>query len=87
MVEVPITDVSSRLLELLERSHGERIFLTRDGKRVAALVSVTELESFEALQAADDLRHALSVTVDTPPTDGIPLAQAVAEWDAKRRTP
>ena len=87
MIDVPISDAPAQLAELLERARRERVFLTQDGQRVAALVSLTELDRFEALQAADDLRHALSITGDTPPTDGIPLERAMAELDAKRRQP
>jgi hypothetical protein len=85
MIDVPITDAMSRLPVWLERARSERLFLTQDGQRVAALVSIIELDQFEALQDADDLRHALSITGDTTPTDGIPLDQAMAELEATRR--
>ena len=35
MIDVPITDVPTRLAELLERARRERVFLTQDGQRVA----------------------------------------------------
>jgi prevent-host-death family protein len=87
MTEVPIADAPGRLAELLTRAckHGERVFLTQGGRRVAALISVTELNLFEEMQARDDLQDALAATSETPPTDGIPLEQVIAELKAKRQ--
>jgi prevent-host-death family protein len=88
MTEVPIADAPGRLAELLTRAckHGERVFLTQDGRRVAALISITELGLFEDMQVHDDLQDALATTTETPPTDGIPLEQAIAELEAKRQS-
>jgi prevent-host-death family protein len=74
MTEVPIAAAPGRLAELLRRAceHGERVFLTQDGRRVAALISITELSLFEEIQAHDDLQDALAATSETTPTDGIP---------------
>jgi prevent-host-death family protein len=87
MTEVPIADAPGRLAELLMRAYenGERVFLTQDGRRVAALISITELSLFEEMQAHDDLQDALAATSETPPTDGIPLEQVIAELKAKRQ--
>jgi prevent-host-death family protein len=88
MTEVPISDAPGRLAELLGRAckYGERVFLTQDGRRVAALISITELSLFENMQVHDDLRDALANTTETPPTDGIPLEQAIAELETKRQS-
>ena len=83
----PAADAPGRLAELLARAckHGDRVFLTQYGRRVAALISITELSLFEEMQAHDDLQDALVATSDTPPTDGIPLEQVIAELKAKRQ--
>jgi prevent-host-death family protein len=54
MTEVPISDAPVRLAELLTRAcrHGERVFLTQDGRRVAALISITELSWANDVQVA-----------------------------------
>ena len=87
MAEVPIADVPGRLAELLTHAceHGERVFLTQDGRRVAALTSIAELSLFEEMQAHDDLQDALAATSETPLMDGIPLEQVIAELKAKRQ--
>ena len=89
MTEVPIADAPGRLAELLMRAceHGERVFLTQDGRRIAALVSITELSLFEEMQAHDDLQDALASTSETPSTDGIPpgAGDCGVEGDAPAR--
>jgi prevent-host-death family protein len=88
ITEVSISDAPGRLAELLTRAcrQGERVFLTQDGRRIAALISITELSLFEDLQVHADLQDALATTTETPPTGGIPLEQVIAELEAKRQS-
>jgi PHD/YefM family antitoxin component YafN of YafNO toxin-antitoxin module len=51
----------------------ERVVLTRDGKPVEAVVSIEDLATLEALEAAED-EHWSRVA-----------AEAVARWEAKGR--
>ncbi len=50
----------------------ERVLLTRDGRPVAALVPIEDVEALEALEDAEDSRIA---------------AEAVAQWEAEGRPP
>lgn len=51
ITEVPADKVRACLGDLLDRSgfRGERIAITRHGKRIAVLISVDDLETLEAV--------------------------------------
>ena len=54
----PLPEASDDLGDLIERASGsgERVVLSRNGKPVATLVSLTDLEALEAYEDAADTR-------------------------------
>ena len=57
----------------------ERIMITKHGKLVAALISADDLELFEALEDAADLRLIAEAKAESD--ERIPLEDALAELD------
>jgi prevent-host-death family protein len=86
-------DLAAELSQLVaQAAAGEVVYLTRNGRRVGALVAV---ETAEALQAAEDEagRHAVAESLAEPGPD-IPHEQVMARYTADpgnsidlRRTP
>lgn len=58
---------------------GERVVLTRHGRRVAAVVPVEDLELLEALEDAADLEDARSAMADPANTRPIPWDELKAK--------
>jgi len=78
--ELP-ADLTAELSQLVaQAAAGEVVYLTRDGRRVGALVAV---ETAEALQAAEDEadRHAVAESLAEPGPD-IPHEQVMARYAA-----
>lgn len=52
--QVPVVEIQRRLSELMNRAHfaGERIVFTRNGKPIAALIGIRDLERLPASTAA-----------------------------------
>lgn len=55
---VSLSDARDTLGDLVARARltGERVQLSKNGKPVAAIVSLADLEAFEALEDAEDVR-------------------------------
>ncbi len=60
---------------------GERVVLERRGKGVAALVSMADLQTLQALEDATDLKAALKARKET---GDVPLEQIKAEMSTGR---
>ncbi len=56
MAEIAVSDARVHLADVVSRAAfaGERTYLTRRGRRVAAVVPAELLEEFEAIEAAED---------------------------------
>jgi len=72
---LPASQARARLSELLNAVsvRGDRIVLERHGKRVAALISIEDLEMFEYLEDKADL--ALIAEVEAEGGEPIPLEE------------
>lgn len=56
--QIPLSDARDGLSDLVNRAcyGGERVTLSRNGKPVAAIVSLADLAALEALEDAADMR-------------------------------
>ena len=87
---VPLTTARNTLGELVNRARygRERVILSEHGKPVAAIISVADLEEFEAALDAMDLQEALALKATGGPW--IPhnevLAILAADEAAERAT-
>jgi prevent-host-death family protein len=79
MSEMALSDAREHLGDLVNRASyaGERVYLTRRGKRVAALVPAQVLEDLEAAEDAVDLAEAAKAREEDG--ESIPLEQVKAE--------
>ena len=87
VLEVPASEARSRISELLDAvADGEFIYLTRRGKRVAALMPADIAENYENLEdeywtrRADEARARLAAGED----EVIPFDQLIAEAEGVR---
>lgn len=85
VTEVPIADARARLAELLDAiADGDFIYLTRRGKRVAALMPADIAEHYEAMEddywarQAEDAKQHLAAH----PEDAVSWEQVIAELEA-----
>jgi prevent-host-death family protein len=71
---IPAETAAARLVEVVDQAAYDkaRVILTRDGKRVAAIVPIEDYDALEAAEDAEDERLA---------------AEAMAEWEAAGRPP
>jgi len=78
MSEMPITDARAHLTELANRAeyNGESVYLTRHGKRVAALVPADWLSEIERVE--DEIDNAAADSALAEGGAPIPAAQL---WD------
>ena len=69
MSEMPVTDARQHLSDLVNRAAygGERVYLTRRGRRLAAVVPVELLEAIEAAEDAEDLEAAQAALAEDGP--------------------
>lgn len=85
-LEVSISQARSHLPELLDDvRNGGVVYLTRYGKRLAALVPVDAAEYLDRLEDrywSDRAKAALS---EDPVF--VPLAEAIADWERERQDP
>ena len=60
MAEIAVSDARVHLADVVSRAAfaGERTYLSRRGRRVAAVVPAELLEEFEAIEAAEDAADA-----------------------------
>ena len=87
VMELPASEARSRISELLDAvADGEFIYLTRRGKRVAALMPADIAENYEKIEdeywarRAEEARARLAAGED----DVIPFDQLVAEAEGAR---
>jgi prevent-host-death family protein len=87
VIELPASEARSRISELLDAvASGEFIYLTRRGKRVAALMPADIAENYEKIEdeywarRADEARARLAAGED----EVIPFDQLIAEAEGVR---
>ncbi|MCL2784192.1 MAG: type II toxin-antitoxin system Phd/YefM family antitoxin [Propionibacteriaceae bacterium] len=81
VLEQPIREVREQLSEVVRRASVEPTIITRNGKRVAAIVSYDMLQRFEELDEAETLRVVKERLANTAP--GIPLEDVIRETMAR----
>jgi prevent-host-death family protein len=83
--ELPVAEARSRLAELIDAvSDGEFIYLTRRGKRVAALMPSDIAEHYEQIEDDYWARRAAEAhdRLRTHPTATVPWEQVIAELES-----
>jgi prevent-host-death family protein len=82
MLRMGLTDVRRRLRDTLRRvqSGGERIMLERQGRPVAALVSLEDLELLEEIE--DEYLNRLANASEAEPGEDVPWEQVKAKAEA-----
>jgi prevent-host-death family protein len=82
IIELPVTEARARLTELLDlvETEDQFVYLTRHGKRVAALMPADIAENYETIE--DDYWARRAAEVDT--SDTIPWEQVVAGVEGRR---
>lgn len=86
--EVPLTDARARLPELVDDVRdGGIVYLTRYGRRLAAIVPADVAENYERMEDAYWSRRADEVLSSTRDDEWLPMEQVFAALDiADRRT-
>ena len=86
MEELAVSQARDHLGEVVNQVHygREMIYLTRHGRRVAALVPVEVLEAIEAAEDAEDVAEATSALAEPGPD--VPLAEVRAALGIPPRT-
>jgi len=75
---MPVTDARNRLAEVVEHAGtGEITYLTRHGRRVAAIVPVDDAEALE--RAEDVYLSRLAAQAEAEGGDPIPMADLLVE--------
>lgn len=69
MSEMPVTDARQHLSDVVNRAHfaGETVYLTRRGRRLAAVVPAELLEALEAAEDAADVAAAQAALAEDAP--------------------
>jgi prevent-host-death family protein len=76
--EIPVTEARTQLAEVIEHAGtGEIIYLTRHGRRVAAIVPVDGAEALE--RAEDAYLSRLAAQAEAEGGEPIPMADLIAE--------
>jgi prevent-host-death family protein len=85
MVAMPLSKARGELGTVVNRvSHGgERVLLNRNGKNVAALVSMEDLELIRQLEDAADLKAALAARAEIAKHGTVPWKKLKAETKSK----
>jgi len=81
MTDVTVSDARASLGDLISRAvYGhERVVLARRGKRVAAIISIADLELLGELEDRLDTLEALAALNDPENRDRVPWEQVKAE--------
>jgi prevent-host-death family protein len=81
MDQVAITDARDDLAEVVNRVtyRGDRVVLTRRGKRLVAVVPIADLELLERLEKAADLEEIRSALSDPDNAEQIPWERLKTE--------
>lgn len=73
----PIRHVRSHLSEVVDRAHAEPTIITRNGRQVAAVVSIDLLRRYEKLD--DEETNRIITERMASPAPGIPLEEVIRE--------
>ena len=82
MLDLPVTVARSRLDEIVDdvRARHEPVFLTRRGRRVAAVIDVEDLERFtQAAEGLADIEAADAARVEIAKHGTIPWGEVKAD--------
>lgn len=81
MVEVSLVEAHERFLEVVDRAEDakERIYLTRAGKRVAAIVPIEDVEMIEKIEDRIDRRALRRARAEMAVKGTIPWEKLKAE--------
>lgn len=80
IVEVTLTDARARIYELVDAiADGTFVYLTRNGRRVAAIMPADVAENYERIE--DDYWARRSADIDS--SDTVPYSQAIAELESE----
>lgn len=84
MATVTSRELRASLSDVLNRVAytGERVLIERNGRPVAALVSVADLRAMESRENAEDLADHRAAMAEAQEKGSIPFAEALAETDA-----
>ncbi|GIG71194.1 type II toxin-antitoxin system Phd/YefM family antitoxin [Phytomonospora endophytica] len=82
--DLPVTDLREHLAEVLEgiMRSGDRTYITRHGRRVAAIIPAGEAELLDELEDAYLARLAIAAKAESVASGeaNIPLAELLAEF-------
>ena len=81
MAEVSLVEAHERFLEVVDRAEGtkERIYLTRSGKRIAAIVPIEDVEAIEKIEDRIDRRALKRASAEMAVKGTIPWEKVKAE--------
>jgi prevent-host-death family protein len=82
MAEVSLVEAHERFLEVVDRAEEakERIYLTRAGKRVAAIVPIEDVEAIEKIEDRIDRRALKRARAEMAVKGTISLAEIKAKY-------
>jgi prevent-host-death family protein len=80
MIIIPITEAKARLAELVAKSDGEDVVLTRHGKPAAVVLSATRHEAL--IERLEDLEDSLEIArAKTAGEPTVPWEEAIRRLD------
>lgn len=82
MAEVSLVEAHERFLEVVDRAAEakERIYLTRSGKRIAAIVPIEDVETIEKIEDRIDRRALKRARAEMAVKGTISLAEMKAKY-------
>lgn len=82
MTELSLVEAHEHFLEVVDRAEEakERIYLTRAGKRIAAIVPIEDMEAMEAIEDRIDLEEAAKARAEAKEKGTISLAEMKAKY-------